>query len=682
MAHDYQAKIQSLRTPSDDLTPTPATHTSDSHNNDKCATITHLEREHSEETGRKGNIGSRQLTSRASDTDLSWLAHAEDTAHAATPPIDVPRPANAREDKWSLDRYQLQGGNTLYEDFSPLDQFMKNRRPSISFSPQVILDPGNRRGLEEPLPKLAVDTKPKGLALETKSGGHTLGQDLAPQAVRSPLFRTHSEADLNQYDTTTGELILSPRPIHNHLNRGDHSQYSLLQPANHNIAGKGDPPSGDQAASLTSDSTASPVISEVRTPPENMDILLSPISTFPPFAAPHSLEDSSAWPMPRRQQSGSRAKSYTTERKMSMRQVQRRQSSRRSTSSSMSPATAFLSRFAKEELSPEPDSEGQEVGEYVLGKQVGFGGFSTVKEAYTLEGDERICRAAKIVRKLVPGKEETENEQLQAEFEHEVSLWRCLGHRNILPLIEVYDTQFATFCFTKLNTGGTLFDLIRSNRQGLSRDLARRYAYQLASAIRYLHEDVRVVHRDIKLENCLVDISDPESAKDGGNLLLCDFGLAEFITNDTRSNSPDPYERAADRPPPRNIGPSESSTSIAGSLQYASPELIQSPAGFLSPVVDVWAYGVVVFALLVGDLPFQHVFQPRVQMMILAGEWDTHALETAKSVVGYEDEVLELAHGCLEMESERRWTIAKVLGCRWLQGCQEMLEEVGGGWKL
>ena len=191
-----------------------------------------------------------------------------------------------------------------------------------------------------------------------------------------------------------------------------------------------------------------------------------------------------------------------------------------------------------------------------------------------------------------------------------------------------------------------------------------------------------MVHRDIKLENCLIDVSDPDVAKDGGNLLLCDFGLAEFVTSDTRRTWPEPYDRASDRPPPKTIGPSETSTSIAGSLQYASPELIMSPAGFLSSVVDMWAYGVVIYALLVGDLPFQHVFQPRVQMMILAGEWDVPALETAVGVIGYEEEVLELMCGCLEMESERRWTIAHVLRSRWLDGCQEMLEELRDDWKL
>ena len=348
----------------------------------------------------------------------------------------------------------------------------------------------------------------------------------------------------------------------------------------------------------------------------------------------------------------------------------------------MSPATAFLSRFAREEALPEPDSEGQEVGEYVLGKEIGFGGFSTVKEAFTIEGDERVVRAVKVVRKQVAGKDDTANEQLQAEFEHEVGLWRCLAHRHILPLLAVHVTDFATFCFTKLNTGGTLFDLIRNNRQGISQSLARRYSYQLASAVRYLHEDMHVVHRDIKLENCLIDASLPNAARDGGNLMLCDFGLAEFATNQTNRNSPDPYDDVTDRPTPKNIGPSETTTSIAGSLQYASPELIMSPAGFLSPVVDIWAFGVVVYALLVGDLPFQHSFQPRVQMMILAGEWNQEALKNANGVYGLEDEALDLIHGCLDMNSDERWIIGTVLKSGWLKGCQEMFEEMSESWKL
>ena len=636
------------------------------------------------DTEKTGPLDTHRLShpsSRASDTDLQWLARVRnDAGHAISQPIDVPQPSVGDGTERSTDKGWELEPDSRYQESSPLEEFMRNRRPSISFNPKVTVESGHEQSLEQPLPKLAIDTR-------ARSRSNLL--ELESYPARSPLYRSHREADCRNYNSRTGKLQDS-RPPQDQAqttsrNIENRSRWPLLQSDAEILAQEQEQATlPERGASLTSESTLSPVVSEVNTPTDTMDILMSPLSPHGPFPFSVSYEDSSAWPKPRQQPSASRSKSYSIERRMSIRAAQRQgsRSSRRSTSSSISPATAFLSRFAREEAPLEPDSEGQEMGEYVIGKQVGFGGFSTVKEAYTLEGNEKICRAVKVVRKQVAGKEELENEQLQAEFEHEVSLWRCLGHRNILPLIEVYVTDFATFCFTKLNTGGTLFDLVRANRQGISRDLARRYAYQLASAIRYLHEDVRVVHRDIKLENCLIDVSDPDVARDGGNIMLCDFGLAEFVTSDTRRNSPEPYERATEGPILKKIGPSETSTSIAGSLQYASPELIMSPAGFLSSVVDMWAYGVVIYALLVGDLPFQHVFQPRVQMMILAGEWDMAALETAAGVIGYEEEVLELTSGCLEMESEQRWTIAHVLKSRWLAGCQEMLEDLKEDWKL
>ncbi|KAI4176515.1 MAG: hypothetical protein LQ346_007878 [Caloplaca aetnensis] len=599
-----------------------------------------------------------------------WLASAED-ARASSPPIDISsaiaeKDEQEGEETGNIDKAPFHDNTD--QPISPLTQLFKNRTTSVTFDPHVKLESGHQTTLEQPLPKLAVDT-----ALKTCSILDKPSRD----STRSPLFRAYSDADRTRFDLQTGERRdLRPPRLLLTDNTG------RLPPGYKDVSLPDTQPSG----SLTSQSTASSGIPEPRTPLDNKmeTCVISPISAFPPFYPPTSLEDTSAWPKPRRQASAARSLSYSVENKRTRRQGSRQGSttSRRSTSSNLSPATTFLSRFARDEAVVEPDGEGQEVGEYVLGKQIGFGGFSVVREAYTIEGEERVVRAVKVVRKQVAGKEDVENEQLQAEFEHEVGLWRCLGHRHILPLIAVHITDFATFCFTKLNTGGTLFDLVRNNRQGLSQDLARRYSYQLASAVRYLHEDMHIVHRDIKLENCLIDVSLQNAATDGGNLLLCDFGLAEFATNENGRHSPDPYEAAADRPKPRNIGPSDTSTSIAGSLQYASPELIMSPAGFLSPVVDMWAYGVVVYALLVGDLPFQHTFQPRVQMMILAGEWNEEALKRAKGSQGMEDHVLDIIHGCLDMNSDERWNIAEVLKSGWLKGCQEMLEEISEQWKL
>ncbi|KAL8795134.1 MAG: hypothetical protein Q9195_002431 [Heterodermia aff. obscurata] len=651
------------------------------------------------ETDNNGQINKQGAVSPiTAPADEPWKIHDEFEKHIPTPAIDVPLANGYKRQDYISDKAPYL--ESKYTEESPLEQFLRNRRPSITFHPEVKTDTGDCHSLANPISKLEINTKWR---------NRSPLPEAAKPVRRSTLSRTYSGedsqraehlAEFSSQSTTNRSFSLPKRRF-----SANRSPFPLLQSSLDHLPSPKEQPEFEGGVSLTSDSTASYGVSEARTPTDlTMDCLVSPISSFSPFHHPVSLEESSAWPKPRRQGSNSRPQSYTFDRRLSQRSTR----SRRSTSGSQkSPATAFLAKFnpkESEELQPEPDGEGQEVGEYVLGRQVGFGGFSLVREAYTIEGDERVLRAVKIVRRQIPNKDDSENDQFQAEFEHEVRLWRCLGHRHILPLIAVYNTPFATFCFTKLNTGGTLFDLVRRNRKGLSSDLARRYAYQLASAMRYLHEDMRIVHRDIKLENCLLDLSAPNADQAGGNLLLCDFGLAEFISrtpsrraspcpssDNTPYGTPPPPQPPAttkaleDDPMPRHhIAASQFSTSVAGSLQYAAPELIASPAGLLSTAVDIWAFGVVIYALLVGDLPFQHTFQPKVQMMIQAGEWDAGALRAAPGVgeQGREDEVEDVVAGCLCMSSEERWTVGEVLGCGWLEGCQEVVEEEGRGWKL
>lgn len=332
---------------------------------------------------------------------------------------------------------------------------------------------------------------------------------------------------------------------------------------------------------------------------------------------------------------------------------------------------------------PEPDDEGQEVGSYVLGKQVGYGGFSVVKEAITIEDSREIKRAVKIVRKRARDVD-CENDVVQAEFDHEVSLWRCLNHPNVLPLIAVYDTPFATFAFMRLNQGGSLYDLLKANRRGLGWRLATKYAWQLACALRYLHEDMRIVHRDVKLENCLVDMSADE---EGGVLQLCDFGMAEFMKStleeddddddsDSSGNAFTLDPRPGRRSRRKSSGASSTTPVITstpvGSLEYASPEMVADKGvQHYTSAVDMWAFGVVVYVLFTGQLPFSHTFQPKLQNMILRGEWNEEALKRSKGLVeaGREEagKVLEVVRGCLTMEVEDRWDVRVVLDSRWFE---------------
>ena len=593
-----------------------------------------------------------------------------DANYAPTPPIDMP--ASSLQDDLPFPSQVLHLDGSPYTP-SPLENFLRNRRTSISFNPQVTLESGQRRGLEEPLPRLEIDTK---------LPSRPILQDLSRHAPRSSLARAYSEADRSTYDPVVAEetITRSPLDLEDTISPllVHRPHYPLVESTIQSLAKRKGPTDLEEGASLTSDSSSSSILSEIKTPKDDyMASIAPPRSACNPFRPSTSLQDATAWPILQRQASAPRAKSYSFTRKGDIRQGYR-SGSRRSTASAHSPASAFLSRFAQEEMSVAPDDEGQEVGEYVLGRQIGFGGSSVVKEAFTIEGDTRICRAVKIVRKQVANKEDWENERFQADFEREVGLWRCLSHRHVLSLIAVHVTPFATFCFTQRSSGGTLFDLVRVNRQGLPGDLIRRYAYQLASAIRYLHEDMRVVHRDIKLENCLVHFSHPDAPQQRGDLLLCDFGLAEFEVNDHGRDSSDFYGR--NPPPTTPAALSVTNTSFVGSLAYASPELILGPPGFFSRVIDLWALGVVISALLLGHLPFQHPLPSQLQQRILAGEWDAAALRQAAGATGFEEEVLEVVHGCLHMQSEERWVISQVLESRLLNGCPEMLEDLSRDW--
>lgn len=554
-----------------------------------------------------------------------------------------------------------------------LEQAFSNRSRAISFAPKVTLDGGDHFPMDAPLPR------PDSYASLKDAKSDTRG-DLAVveghQDHDSVHIRNNSEMDKARYDAHTGEPMEIRQRRPGLPYRTGQSRHPLLQETVDDLAKDAELEENDRVASLTSGTTVSTNDGGSLTPLEaSVDYLQSPLAASSPidFSSAHS----SYFPGSRRT-SSVRSRSFYSE-KGSLRRSSRRTSTR-SGNSSMSPASAFLSQWGREEASSviEPDDEGQEIPDhsgYFIGKQIGFGGFSVVKEVSTIQDGVKIIRAVKIVRKQVTGKDETENEKLQTEFEHEVEIWRYLKHPYILPLLTVYDTPFATFCITKMNTGGTLFDIVRANRKtgkaGLPVELAKRYLYQLASALRYLHEDVHVVHRDVKLENCLVDMSAPEANTEGGNLLLCDFGMADFITNENR-NLPSPLEEPAFS----NVGPSDTSTCVNGSLDYASPELLHARVPLYSPAVDIWAFGVIAYTLLTGKRPFTHNFQPALVMLITKGEWDEEALREA----GADEEAIELVRECLEMDPQLRWTVADIMECDWFEGCSQLYEDVPREW--
>ena len=180
-----------------------------------------------------------------------------------------------------------------------------------------------------------------------------------------------------------------------------------------------------------------------------------------------------------------------------------------------------------------------------------------------------------------------------------------------------------------------------------------KYSFQLASALRYLHEDARVVHRDVKLENCIIDC-------EGGDLRLCDFGLADFLPGeDTPSPRQEFVTLNSKVPDTQQIRPED--MVAGGSLAYAAPEQINSTTPLLDTAIDMWSYGVVVHALTIGELPFHDPFAPKVPKMITEAKWNRD-----RFAARVDPEIYDVVNNCLTLDRQRRWTASQVLNSQWL----------------
>ncbi|KAK4890614.1 hypothetical protein LTR28_002574, partial [Elasticomyces elasticus] len=314
------------------------------------------------------------------------------------------------------------------DEIEGLRHTLRGRGTSISFSSHAKLDDGREHAVDEPLPKAEpIPACPRG-----RHAAEHDGQDQQSHTYRTNPF-TGEKIRRHSRQSAAGKS--RPRVVSYHPRDLDDSA------------------AFDQAASLPSESTVT--TDGVRTPlSPTGSFLLSPVSVSSPLFSPRT-DASPPWPF---------APYSSTKRVQSLRPTSRR-SSVRSASSVKSPASAFLSNFgrASTDVAPEPDDEGQAIGyerQYIIGRTLACGGFSVVKEVFSMDGqNKKIRRAVKIVRKQVAGKDERTNEKAQQEIDHEISIWRFVRHPHILPLHEVYDTAFAQFCVMDLNIGGTLHDL-------------------------------------------------------------------------------------------------------------------------------------------------------------------------------------------------------------------------------
>ncbi|KAI8921955.1 kinase-like domain-containing protein [Powellomyces hirtus] len=317
-----------------------------------------------------------------------------------------------------------------------------------------------------------------------------------------------------------------------------------------------------------------------------------------------------------------------------------------------SPAVSFLASLADMSVAQEPVRgeyhEGDQVGDFLLGPEIGVGAFSHVFEAEVIDGPHKHLGkvAVKVVIKNQPSEEGSKD--LQRLIEHETTVWARLRHPHVLEMLELMDADDAVFVVSELVTGGNLLDHIRAQGH-LTEENARKIFRQVASALRYLHDEIQVVHRDVKCENILLDSN--------GNAKLADFGLSADMTPEAPiSGSPILPELSVNGDP----------VFLMGSIHYCAPEELRKTTK-CNAASDLWSLGVVLYAMLTGGLPFNDGFMPRLQMMIQNGRWDQAKLDAA----GCSAAAKEVVRGLLRPKAAERWGSNELWASDWLKGTSE-----------
>ncbi|CAI9116362.1 OLC1v1017484C1 [Oldenlandia corymbosa var. corymbosa] len=213
-----------------------------------------------------------------------------------------------------------------------------------------------------------------------------------------------------------------------------------------------------------------------------------------------------------------------------------------------------------------------EFDDFEVLKLVGVGGFGRVYQVRKIDTSEIF--AIKVTRK-------NKAAIVRAEEEYEILSKLENQHPFIIHLSCSYKTQQGFYLVVDFVNGGNLYYHIGTQGR-FPEDLARFYAAEVASALSHLHGN-GIIHGDIKSENVLLDSK--------GHVVLIDFGFA-------------------------NKSPS-SSTSFPGTIDMAAPEIIRKISH--DKTADWWSFGILLYEMLVGKLPFEGRDRREVREKIVNG---------------------------------------------------------------
>ncbi|XP_053608501.1 serine/threonine-protein kinase SIK2 [Plodia interpunctella] len=255
------------------------------------------------------------------------------------------------------------------------------------------------------------------------------------------------------------------------------------------------------------------------------------------------------------------------------------------------------------------------VGFYDIERTIGKGNFAVVKLAR-----HRITKTEVAIK--IIDKSQLDASNLQKVY-REVDIMKRLDHPHIIKLYQVMETKNMIYIVSEYASKGEIFDYIA--RYGrMAEQAARRKFWQILSAVEYCHER-RIVHRDLKAENLLLDAN--------MNIKIADFGFSNYYAT------------------------GELLATWCGSPPYAAPEVFEGKR-YTGPEIDIWSLGVVLYVLVCGALPFDGSTLQSLRDRVLSGRFRIPYFMS--------EDCESLIRKMLVLEPMKRYTIEQIKKHRWM----------------
>ena len=286
---------------------------------------------------------------------------------------------------------------------------------------------------------------------------------------------------------------------------------------------------------------------------------------------------------------------------------------------------------------------------YKYGRLIGQGAFGKVNIGLNILSGRVVAIKSFNKEKL---KINSEN---MKKILHETNLMQKLNHPNITKILEVFEDEKFILIIMEYINGGNLFSFVKKRRK-LSEKISKFLFRQIILGIKHIHSN-NIVHRDIKLENILIDLNN--------RVKICDFGIGVELNSQNELL----YDQC-------------------GTPMYMAPEIILSSKknGYRGYPVDIWSSGIALYIMLSGTLPFnikKNMKKNKLKNLENSGN-DNISLNSSSNNNNYElqysiinkhpkhiekisDEARDLLHGLLNKDPEQRLTIEQILNHPWLK---------------